>query len=67
MGCRVGAERQAVYFGCIAQRVANNAGFDTRGLRLRIDLKHMVHVFRGINNDGDVDALAVLRSAAAAH
>ncbi len=66
VGRRIGAEGQRMPFGGIAQRVADGAGLDARGFCRRIDLEHAVQVFRGVDDHGNVDALAVLRGAAAA-
>ena len=53
-------------FGGIAQRIADRAGLDHRGAVGRVDGQHPVQVFAGVDDHGDVDALAVLRRAAAA-
>ncbi len=66
VGRRIRAEGQRMFLRGVAQRVADRAGLDTRGFCRRIDFEHAVQVFRGVDDHGDVDALAVLRSAAAA-
>ena len=67
VGGGVGAESQAVALGSIAQCIADHTRFDQRRARACVDVEHAVHVLRGVDDDGDVHALAVLRSAAAAH
>jgi hypothetical protein len=47
-----------VLFGCIPQRVTHDARLDTGGFSIRIQLENSAHVFREIQDDSDVAALA---------
>ena len=67
VGGGIGAEGEAMLLGRVAQRIAHHARLDQRRLRARVDRQHPVQVFRGVDDDRDIHALAVLRSAAAAH
>jgi hypothetical protein len=55
---RVGAPGQLVPFGRVPQRVAHHAWLDARGSGAGIQIENAVHVFREIQDDGDVAALA---------
>ena len=63
---RIGAERQAVPLGLPAQRVEHDARLHAREAPLGIDRDHAVHVFREIEHDRHVAALAGEARAAAA-
>ena len=63
---RVGAEGELVHLGGIAQRVADRPGLDQRGARNFIHRQHAIEVLGTVDDHGNIDALAVLRSAAAA-
>ena len=53
----VGTERELVRFGPAPQRVEDDAGLDAGEPTFRIDLQDPVHVFREVEDDGDVAAL----------
>jgi hypothetical protein len=53
----VGAERQLMFLCAAAQRVQNHARLDSRESRGRIDLQNFVHVFRKVQNHGDIAGL----------
>ena len=62
----VGAESQMMAFGFVAQPVEHDAGLDARCLGLRIEIDQLVQIFREIENDRDIAALAREAGAAAA-
>ncbi len=55
---RIGAEREVMGLGGVAQRVQDDAGLDPRETPGRIDLQDPVHVLAEIEDDRHVAALA---------
>ena len=53
----VGAERQPVLLGLLAQPVEDDAGLDARESSFGVDLEHAVEVLREVDHDRDVDRL----------
>ena len=66
MGRRVGAKGQVIILGRVAQIVEDGAGFDPGAARVRVDRQDMVQVFRIVDDDCGVAALAGKAGAAAA-
>jgi hypothetical protein len=66
VGRRIGAKRQVIFLGGVAQIVEDAARLDPGGARVRLDRQDMVQVFRIIGDDRGVAALAGKARAAAA-
>ena len=66
VGGGIGGEGEVEFFGGVANAVENDAGLNVDGASDGIDWAHSVHVFREVEDDGGVAALAGERGAGAA-
>jgi hypothetical protein len=62
----IGGEGEVMFLGNVAEVIENDAGLDAGDAAVRIDLEDARHVFREVEDDGDVAALSGERGAAAA-
>ncbi len=54
----IGGEGEVEFFCCVAHAVEDDAGLDVDGLLGGVDFAHFVHVFREVEDDGEVGALS---------
>src|SRR5919205_1173335 len=66
MGGGVGAERQMVLLGRIAEHVEHGTWLHPRTSVRRVDFDHPVHIFAEVDHDCDIAALAGEAGAASA-
>jgi hypothetical protein len=62
----IGGEGEVMFFGGSAEVIENDAGLDAGDAAVRIDLEDARHVFREVEDDGDVATLSGEGSASAA-